>query len=81
MNRGVIRGPVAPAGVHDAEPGPAEDADGLGVAFASISGAFVEVGGPRIVVSAVIGEVAECLARLEWRRAGRRQRELCRWRG
>lgn len=37
------------------EPGPAEDADGLGVAFAAISGAFVEIGGPGIEAAADFG--------------------------
>jgi hypothetical protein len=60
VNGGVVRCPVPEAGMHDPKPPPAEDANGLRVAFASVSDTSVEVSGPWIVMSAVVGDGVEC---------------------
>src|SRR5918993_5294971 len=54
---GVVGGVVLPAAPDHAEPGPGQDADGVGVAMATGSGLLVEVRGPGVVVAGVTGEV------------------------
>jgi hypothetical protein len=54
---GVVGDVVLPAAPDDVEPGPGQDADGVGVVVASGSGALVEVGGPGVGVVGVAGEV------------------------
>lgn len=53
-----------PAVPDDVEPGSGEDAYGVGVVVASVAGSSVEVGGPGVGVSAVAGEVGDCVAEL-----------------
>jgi len=50
---------VLPEAPDDAAPGAAEDADGVLVAAAARSGAVFDVGRPRIVVAAGVGERAD----------------------
>src|SRR5690242_13302927 len=56
---GVVGDAVLPAAPDDVEPGSGEDADGVGVVVASIAGALVEVGGPRVGVVGVDDGAAE----------------------
>jgi hypothetical protein len=52
----VIGGVVLPAAPDHSEPGPSQDAEGVGVAMAAGSGLLVEVGGPGVVVAGVTGQ-------------------------
>jgi hypothetical protein len=52
----VIGGVVLPAAPDHSEPGPGQDAEGVGVAMAAGSGLLVEVGGPGVVVAGVTGQ-------------------------
>ena len=64
MTRGVVGGVVVPEAPDDAQPGAAEDADGVGVVVASCAGALVDVGGPGVVVAARVREDADGCAQV-----------------
>ena len=61
---GVIGDVVLPAAPDHSEPGPGQDADGVGVAMATGSGLLVEVSRPGVVVAGVTGEVHDRGAQL-----------------
>jgi hypothetical protein len=66
VSGGVVGRVVLPAAPDHAEPGPGQDADGVGVAMAAGSGLLVDVSSPGVVVAGVTGKVhdrgAELLA-------------------
>jgi hypothetical protein len=59
MLPGVIGLAVGPGAPEDADPGPGQDADGVGVIASARSGAGVDVGGPRALVPGVVGEAGQ----------------------
>ena len=61
---GVVGSVVLPAAPDHSEPGPGQDADGVGVAMAAGSGLLVEVGCPGVVVAGVTSEVHDRSAKL-----------------
>src|SRR5437867_9527245 len=60
----VVGGPVLPASPDHPEPGPGQDAYGVGVRAPPVDGPPVDVGGPRRGVAGVVGEVDDGLAEL-----------------
>ena len=60
----VVGHAVLPAAPDDVGPGPGEDAHGMGMALATLTGPAVEVGGPGVRPAAVLREVDERLAQL-----------------
>jgi len=55
---GVVGFAGLPAVPDDVEPGAGEDADGVGVVVAAVTGSLVEVLGPGVGAAGVAGEVA-----------------------
>ena len=64
MFGGVVGGVGLPAVPDDVEPGAGEDAGGVGVIVFAGAGAVVEVGGPRVGMAGIVGEVADGIAQL-----------------
>src|SRR3712207_4324345 len=64
MAGGVVGGVVGPAAPDDPAPGSGEDANGVRMAGAAVTGSLVDRGGPGARLAAVGGEVDECLAQL-----------------
>jgi hypothetical protein len=54
---GVVGGVILPASPDHCEPGPGQDADGVGVPVAAGPGLLVDVGCPGVAVAGVSGEV------------------------
>jgi hypothetical protein len=54
---GTVGRVVLPAAPDHAEPGPGQDADGVGVAMAAGSGLLVDMSCPGVVVAGVTGKV------------------------
>ncbi len=59
---GVVGGVVLPAVPDDVEPGAGQDAYGVLVGVVAGAGAVVEVRGPGVGVTGVVGEVADGVA-------------------
>src|SRR5262245_51143157 len=59
---GVVGGAVLPDAPDDAQPGAAEDAEGVRVVVAAGAGALVDVVGPGVVLAAVVGEDGDGVA-------------------
>jgi hypothetical protein len=60
----IVGSVVLPAAPDHLEPGPGQDADGVGVAMAAGSGLLVDVSCPRVVVAGVTGKVHDRSAEL-----------------
>ena len=54
---GVEGDTVLPAAPDDPQPGPGQDADGVGVTTASLDGTLVDVSRPGVGHSAAVGEI------------------------
>jgi len=61
---GIVGLAVLPGAPDDAEPGAAEDAEGVRVVVSAGAGALVDVGGPGVVVAAAVGEDADGAAQV-----------------
>src|SRR3954453_4173603 len=59
---GLVGGVVVPAAPEDADPGAAEDAQGVGMVGAAAAGALVDVAGPGVVVAGGVGQGADGFA-------------------
>ena len=60
----VVGGVVLPAVPDDVQPCSGQDADGMGVVVAAVSGTGVEVGGPWVGSAGVAGEVGDGVSQL-----------------
>ena len=72
---GVVGGVVVPGAPEDAQPGAAEDADGVGVVAAALAGAVVDVGGPGVPVAVASARTPMWVLR----RLSQAQRKLTAW--